>query len=89
MGGGPCLSAHTHAVIASPLYQPAIPSALKVFHKQSRGPLYNTPRTLPVTGSLTVFSTSFSHEAGSRHYSRLYILVSTCTRQRRALNLPG
>ena len=40
----------------SPLYHPAIPSVLSVFHRQSIGLVYSAPRTRPVRGSITVFS---------------------------------
>lgn len=57
-----------------PLYQPLIPSALAVLYRQSKGLVYNAPRTLPVTGSVIVFSGVRT----PRHlHSRLYIRVKT------------
>jgi len=66
--GGPCV----------PLYHPAIPSVLNVFHRQSKGFEYNAPRTRPVTGSVIVFSecplSTFIHtaQASDRRHSRLF-----------------
>lgn len=68
-----------------PLYHPATPSALKVFHKQSKGPLYKTPRTRPVTGSLIVFSAMISAKGLTLSPERCFAML-TVVRSRENLD---